>query len=154
MWFRQFQGAPSLWLVSHVYHVSKRRRCGTEEIRSSLILPKLCFKIDHLIFLSAVDLKSLKKDKVVPKAGSTSSLKVPTATTENLPSDQGDDSSKKKKVILRSLLFYCRNYFLNWLIIQTYFSRQVGYLPSLLRNENTKMPTLKMNQKKMKTFLL
>ncbi|CAI8597529.1 unnamed protein product [Vicia faba] len=44
-----------------------------------------------------VDLKSLKKDKVVPKAGSTSSLKVSITTTENPPSDQEDDSSKKKK---------------------------------------------------------
>ncbi|CAI8598154.1 unnamed protein product [Vicia faba] len=45
----------------------------------------------------AVDLKSLKRDKVAPKAGSTSTSKVPMTNTENPPSEQEDDSPKKKK---------------------------------------------------------
>ena len=84
-----------------------------KKIEVPLFFLNSCFKLDHFIFFSAVDLKSLKKDKVAPKVGSTSTSKAPITTTENPPPEQEDDSPKKKKVILHSLLSYYRNYFLN-----------------------------------------
>jgi hypothetical protein len=56
---------------------------------------------------SAVDLKSLKKEKVVPKVGSTSTSKATTTTTENPPAEIDNTLKKKKKKVFSHLPFYC-----------------------------------------------